>query len=150
MAFSVNHATIVGNVTQAPDLRYSPTGKVVITLNIATNHSIKKDNAWTDVPTYHRIVVWDKLAEWIAKTVFKGDRIYVDGRIDNRSYEKDGQKHYISEIIAERVIPMNKPKDTAGQNAKPAQPEKYASHNPVDPSIPEGSEEKVSPDDIPF
>jgi len=147
MAFSVNRAILVGNITKDPELKYSPSGKAVLTMNIATNRSVKKNDQWNDMPTYHRVIVWDKLAEWIAKDAHKGDRIYIEGRIDNRSWDgQDGVKHYISEVVAETVIPMNK--RAAATKAKPAEP--IAQDQTEEPEPTETGDEKVNPDDIPF
>ena len=85
-------AVITGNVTRDPELRYTPSGTAVCSFGVATNHSIKKDDQWTDVPTFHNIVVWGKQAEYISGVV-KGMRISLTGRIDNRQYDaKDGTK----------------------------------------------------------
>lgn len=112
MAFSINQVVLLGNLTDEVELRYTPSGQAVGTFRMATNRSIKKNEEWEDVPTFHRVVVWGKMAEFIANSVAKGDRVYVDGRIENRSYEdKAGVKKYISEVIANNVIPMSKKKE---------------------------------------
>ena len=107
MAFSINLAIATGNVTRDPELKYTPSGMAVCSFGVATNRSIKKGDQWEDVPTFHNIVVWAKQAEYIANSVKKGTLVTVQGRIDNRSYDgKDGTKKYISEIVADSVIPF--------------------------------------------
>lgn len=107
MAFSINLAVITGNVTRDPELKYTPSGAAVCSFGVATNHSIKKGDQWEDVPTFHNIIVWGKQAEFISNTVKKGTKVSITGRIDNRQYDaKDGTKRYISEIVADTVIPF--------------------------------------------
>jgi len=113
MKFSVNEAKLLGNVTRAIELKFTPSGNQVASFSMATNRSYmdKQTNTWTDIGTFHNIVVWGKLAEFIAKSISKGDKVYVSGRIENRSYtNKQGLKVYISEIVAEDVISLNKKK----------------------------------------
>ncbi len=107
MPFSINMAVITGNVTRDPELRYTPSGSAVCSFGVATNHSIKRGDQWEDVPTFHNIVVWGKQAEYISNNVKKGTKVSLTGRIENRQYDaKDGTKKYISEIIADTVIPF--------------------------------------------
>jgi single-strand DNA-binding protein len=107
MAFSINRATLLGNATKDVELRYTPGGTAVAKFSIATNRSIKKDDSWEDIPTFHNIVAWAGTAEYVAKTLKKGMKVYVEGRIENRSYEdKEGVKRYITEVVADSVIPM--------------------------------------------
>lgn len=109
MARSVNKAIILGNLGQDPELRTTPTGRSVTTLNVATTENFKdKNGEWKDNTEWHRIVVWDKSAEIAHERLKKGNKVYVEGKITNRSYEgKDGVKRYISEILALMVIPLD-------------------------------------------
>jgi len=106
MAFSINKVYLVGNVTKEPVVKHTPNGNAVCTFNLATNRSVKKGDEFEDVPTYHRIVVWGKIGEWIGNNVAKGEPMVVEGRIDNRSYEQDGVTKYISEVVADNAIPF--------------------------------------------
>jgi len=140
MAFSINMAVITGNVTRDPELRYTPSGAAVCSFGVATNHSIKKDDQWTDIPTFHNIVVWGKSAEYISNTVKKGMKVSLTGRIDNRQYDaKDGTKKYISEIVAETVIPFT--------DRRPSDSTELA---PSENSGEEKVEDIVIPDEMPF
>lgn len=151
MAFSINMAVITGNVTRDPELRYTPSGTAVCSFGVATNHSIKKDDQWTDVPTFHNIVVWGKQAEYISGVVKKGMRISLTGRIDNRQYDaKDGTKRYISEIIADTVVPFTNRASAEGSseeaptedNTPPTESETVSAEDKV--------EDIVIPDEMPF
>ncbi|PKL86285.1 MAG: single-stranded DNA-binding protein [Ignavibacteriae bacterium HGW-Ignavibacteriae-1] len=109
MARSVNKAIILGNLGQDPELRSTPTGLSVTTLNVATTESFKdKNGEWKENTEWHRIVVWDKMAEIAHERLKKGSKVYVEGKITNRSYDgKDGVKRYVSEIRAMMVIPLD-------------------------------------------
>ena len=150
MAFSINMAVITGNVTRDPELRYTPSGAAVCSFGVATNHSIKKDDQWTDIPTFHNIVVWGKQAEYISNTVKKGMKVSLSGRIDNRQYDaKDGTKKYISEIVADTVIPFTERKATGEMNdvvQEPDQNSKLAGAGEADAPV----EDIVIPDEMPF
>lgn len=144
--FSLNKVFLVGNVTKEPELRYTPKGTAVMSLGLATNRSIKDESVqsgWRDVPTFHNVIVWGKMAERLSQYISKGDKIHVEGRIDNRSYEKDGVKKYITEIVAENILTFQ-PK---GTTAKKPEPEHQGDTLPEDP---ENKSEEVNPDDIPF
>jgi single-strand DNA-binding protein len=143
-------AVITGNVTRDPELRYTPSGAPVCSFGVATNHSIKKDDQWTDIPTFHNIVVWGKQAEYISNTLKKGMKVSLTGRIDNRQYDaKDGTKKYISEIIADTVIPFTERKATGETDdivQESDQNSKLAGAGEADTSV----EDIVIPDEMPF
>lgn len=145
MAFSINHCVLLGNLTKDPELRYTKSGKPVATLNMATNHSVKnEDGSYQDVPTFHRIIVWGKMAEFIARDARKGTKVYVDGRITTREYEdKDGNKQRSREILADNVIPMSQ------AQARQVVEEREATVDDF-PDKDQPMNQDVNPDDIPF
>jgi len=146
MAFSINMAVITGNVTRDPELRYTPSGAAVCSFGVATNHSIKKDDQWTDIPTFHNIVVWGKSAEYISNTIKKGMKVSLTGRIDNRQYDaKDGTKKYISEIVADTVIPFTERRSSEESNSETSEVQN-AQENAVEDKV----EDIVIPDEMPF
>ncbi|MFO7587223.1 MAG: single-stranded DNA-binding protein [Gemmatimonadota bacterium] len=105
MARSLNRAEIIGNLGADPELRSTTSGVRVATLSVATNRS------WTDrqgqaqeKTEWHRIVCWDRLAEVCERFLKRGDRVYVDGSIEYRQYQQDGQTKYITEIRAREMI----------------------------------------------
>lgn len=107
--FYVNKATILGNVSQGAVLKTTQNGNYVINFSVATNHSIKKGEQWEDIPTFHNVVFWGKLAQTLAPRLVKGVKVYVEGRIEHRKYEdKNGVTKYISEIVAEKVIDFSR------------------------------------------
>lgn len=121
MAFSINKITLLGNVASDLELKYTSGGQAVLNFRIATNRSVKQGEEYKDVPTFHRIVVWGKLAEFLNKNLHKGAKVYVDGRMDNRSFQdQSGNTKYISEVVAKNVVPMVS-RQESGQAAAPAQ-----------------------------
>jgi len=105
MAGGVNKVILIGNLGADPEVRFTPSGQAVANFRVATNES------WTDKSgnkqertEWHRIVVWGKRAEVCSKYLAKGRQVFVEGRIQTRTYDdKDGNKRYITEIIANDV-----------------------------------------------
>lgn len=144
MKFSLNQAILIGNVTKDPELRYTPNGNAVAKFGLATWRGIKKNDQWEDVTTFHNVVCWSKLAEHVAKSMKKGMYVTVEGRIDNRSYDKqDGTKGYVSEVVADSVYFRSAQKSSSSKQ-----------ESPEDATLPEppaeAGTETVDPDDIPF
>jgi single-strand DNA-binding protein len=103
----LNRADIVGNVTRDPELRTTTSGQQVLTLGVATNERWK-DKATSDVKErteFHNVVVWGDLAKEVHTHIRKGNRVFVSGRVQTRSWEtKDGSKRTTTEVIAETVL----------------------------------------------
>jgi len=101
----VNKAIIVGNLGRDPELRYTQGGSAVCQLNVATTRAYtNKNNDRVEETEWHRIVVWGKSAEHCNNYLAKGRQVYVEGRIQTRSYEdKEGIKRYSTEIVADTV-----------------------------------------------
>lgn len=157
MARSVNLVILVGNLTRDPQMRYTPNGAAVTNFSIATNRS------WTDaagVPQeqvdYHNIVTWGKLAETCNNSLAKGRKVYVRGRLSNRSWDgADGQKHYRTEVVADEVVFLDPPREkeasvagTAVANAD-ATP-KAAGVKDEEPVSETPAEEDINTNDLPF
>ena len=105
MAGGVNKVILVGNLGADPDMRYTPSGQGVCEMRIATSESWNDKNGQRQERTeWHRVVVWGKRAEICSKYLSKGRQVYVEGRIQTRSWDdKDGNKRYMTEIIAQDV-----------------------------------------------
>lgn len=106
MAGSVNKVIILGRLGQNPELKYIPSGQAVCQMSVATSESFKDRNDQMQERTeWHRIQVWGKMAENCAKYLQKGRQVYVEGRLQTRSWDdKEGKKQYITEIVASQVI----------------------------------------------
>ena len=96
---SLNRVIVMGNLGQDPKVRTTGSGKSVGELSVAT--TLKTGDK--EVTEWHRVIVWDKQAENCGKYLAKGQPVLVEGRLATRSYEKDGEKRYVTEIVAERV-----------------------------------------------
>lgn len=102
---SVNKAIVVGNLGRDAEVRYTPTGAAVASFSIATTENwTSKDGQKQEQTEWHKIVLWGKSAESLQPYLTKGKQIYVEGRLQTRQWEKDGQKHYTTEIKADKVV----------------------------------------------
>jgi len=114
---SLNKVLLIGNLTRDPELRYTPQGTAVVNLRIAVNRRFKDRNGTQkDEVCFITAVVWDKQAESCNQYLQKGRSVFVEGRLQSRSWEdKSGQKRNVIEVRAERVQFLNYPsrQDTA-------------------------------------
>lgn len=106
MARSLNMAMIIGNLTRDPEMRYTPAGRAVVSFGVATNRSWKTaDGVARDEAEFHNVVAWSKLAEIISQHLKKGDRVYIQGRLQTRNWEgKDGAKRNRTEIVVDDML----------------------------------------------
>ncbi|MDT8421891.1 MAG: single-stranded DNA-binding protein [Desulfuromonadales bacterium] len=102
---SVNKVILVGNLGKDPELRYTPSGAAVATFSLATTERYKdRDGNRQEKTEWHNVVVWRQLAEICGKYLHKGKQVYIEGRIQTRSYDdRDGNKRYITEIVADQM-----------------------------------------------
>jgi len=102
---SVNKAILIGNLGKDPELRYTPSGQAVASFPLATTERYKdKDGNWQERTDWHNIVVWGRQGETAKEYLTKGRSAYIEGRIQTRSYDdRDGNKKWITEIVANRV-----------------------------------------------
>jgi len=101
---SVNKAILIGRLGQDPNIRRLEGGAIVANFSIATSEKYTaKTGEKIESTEWHNIVVWNKLAEITEQYVKKGMLIYVEGKLKTRSWEKDGQKHYTTEIFADKL-----------------------------------------------
>jgi single-strand DNA-binding protein len=97
----MNRVMLIGRIGQDPEFRYTPSGTALAKFSLATNR--RKRNGAEQPPDWHRITVWSKLAEVCAQHLTKGKQVMIEGRIEYGSYEKNGVKHYTTDIIAENL-----------------------------------------------
>lgn len=104
MARSLNQVTLMGNLTRDPELRQTPNGQNVTSFSLALNRSYKDASGeWQEATDYIDIVCWGPLAERVAQYLSKGRRCLVQGRMQSRSWEQDGQKRSKVEVLANDV-----------------------------------------------
>jgi single-strand DNA-binding protein len=102
---SVNKVILIGNLGADPELKYTPSQRPLCNLRIATTEVFKDKSGQRQEKTeWHRVTVWGDQAENCNKYLSKGRSVYVEGRLQTRSYDKDGQKHYATDIVADRVV----------------------------------------------
>ena len=153
MSRSLNKAMVIGNLGSDPDVRSTSSGTRVATLSVATSRR------WTDRSgqeqertEWHRIVAWDKLAEICERYLSKGDRVYIEGRIEYRQWEgQDGQTRYTTEIRAREMIMLGGRGDGAGGGG-PGRRGPGAQEEVPDEDEADFSEESLmgGDDDLPF
>lgn|SRR3989338_6107120 len=108
--FSLNRATLLGNLTRDPELRQIPSGQKVCTFGLATNR------AWTDpqgkkqeATEFHHVVAWGKLAEICGQYLTKGKKVYIEGRLQTREWDgQDGVKRFRTEVVTENLIMLDR------------------------------------------
>lgn len=98
---NLNKALIIGNLTKDPELKALPSGNKVATFTLATNRYYISEGEKKDSVEFHNIVAFGKIAETLSVYCKKGDNLFVEGRIQTRSWEHDGVKHYRTEIIVD-------------------------------------------------
>ncbi|MBD3156731.1 single-stranded DNA-binding protein [Candidatus Peregrinibacteria bacterium] len=168
---SLNKVQLIGNLTRDPEMKQIPGGQVVTTFSVATNLS------WTDSSgqkqdkaEFHNVVAWRKLAEICGQYLKKGSKVYIEGRLQTRTWEaEDGSKRYRTEIVADNMIMLDKKGDAQSNqptnnttpqsttNQKPQQQNTQSQNQaPQEPSNASGGnkpanpEDEVTIDDLPF
>lgn len=134
----LNKVMVYGNLTRDPEMKALPSGQNVTSMSIATNRTWNdKDGKRQEATEYHNIVVFGKQAENCAKYLTKGSGAYVEGRLQTRSWEKDGAKQYRTEVVAETVQFGAKPSHTATSESSPDR-------------LPDYPVEEINEADVPF
>jgi len=144
----LNKAMIFGNLTRDPELKSLPSGIQVCSFSLATNRVYKdRDGNKQEQVDYHNIVVFGRQAETSAQYLKKGSSAYVEGRLQTRSWDKDGVKQYRTEVVADRV--QFGPRSGGGESA-PSGKDSGGAEEAKGTSAPEYPEEDINPEDIPF
>jgi single-strand DNA-binding protein len=141
---TVNKAVLVGRLGKDPEMKYTPSGTAVASFSIATNYSIKDgEGNFVDKTDWHNIVVFGRRAEFAGEYMSKGKLVYIEGRIQTRSWEdQNGNKRYITEIISSDVQLLG----SKGESTSKETEESAADDQPKDIPIQEDEEA----DDLPF
>lgn len=119
----VNKVILIGNVGQDPETRYLPSGGAVCNITLATSETWKDKNTGQqqERTEWHRVVFFNRLAEIVAEYVRKGSKLYIEGALRTRSYDKDGQKHYATEIVAHEMQMLDSRGGSRDEEREPAQ-----------------------------
>ena len=144
MSEGLNRVTLIGNLGQDPELRFTQSGQAILNLRLATTEKyLDRDGNKKEQTDWHQVTIWGKRGEALAKFLRKGSRLCVEGSIRNSSYEKDGTKRYKSEVNARNILLLGDGRrDDSGRQDAPA-----ASDNSR-PYETDGGE--VNDNDIPF
>lgn len=143
---SVNKVIVLGNAGRDPEVRYTPSGAAICNLTLATSRKWKsKESGDTQEETeWHRVVLYDRLAEVAGEYVKKGKPVYIEGRLKTRKWQdKEGKDNYTTEIVAESLQLLG------GRDETPDKPEKQPAHPTPKAPAKSGSFDDMD-DDIPF
>ena len=107
---SLNKCMIIGNLGRDPEMRYTPSGQAVTQFTVATNRNYRdQQGEWQKETEWFRVVVWGQQAERTAEYLRKGNKVYVEGRIQTRQWEdQSGQKRYTTEVVANQVTSLER------------------------------------------
>jgi single-strand DNA-binding protein len=138
---SVNKIILIGNLGQDPELRYTSSGVAVASFSMATGESWKdQDGNVQEKTQWHKCVAWRKLAEIVGEYLKKGSKVYVEGRIQYRSYDdKNGVRRDVTEIVIDQMLMLD---------SKGASHSEGAASAPLQPSTEDTGPDRV--DDLPF
>jgi single-strand DNA-binding protein len=104
---SGNNITVVGNITRDPELRFTPSGQANARLGVAVNRRWQDRNSgeWQEATSFFDVICWRELAENVSESLKRGARVIVTGRLEQRTWEQEGNKRSVVEIIADEVAP---------------------------------------------
>jgi single-strand DNA-binding protein len=110
----VNRVILIGHLGRDPQLKYTPDGVAVCRMSVATSDTWKDKQTGekNEVTEWHRCVAWRRLAEICGEHLHKGSQIYLEGKLQTRSYEKDGDKRYSTEIVADKMQMLDSKRDS--------------------------------------
>tara|TARA_B110000495_G_C22919760_1_gene537333 strand:- start:174 stop:641 length:468 start_codon:yes stop_codon:yes gene_type:complete len=150
----INKVILVGNVGQDPETRYMPNGNAVTNISIATSETWKDKNTGEqqERTEWHRVTFYQRLAEIVAEYVKKGSKLYVEGRLQTRSWEQDGVKKYATDIIANEMQMLDS-RGGSSDNYSPSQSQSTPSAPPSKNETPTQqapADMDSFDDDIPF
>jgi len=150
---SVNKVILVGNLGKDPELKYTPSGTAVAKFSIATSYRFKdKNEHWQDQTEWHNVVAWARLAEIAGEYLKKGNKVYVEGRLQTRSWDdkNTNQKKYMTEVVVNDLVLLGGRGEAAGDDGSRA---RGAAASNFDQRVPEPEHANAGPitdEDIPF
>jgi single-strand DNA-binding protein len=154
---SVNKCMIIGNLGRDPEMRYTPSGQAVTQFTVATNRNYRdQQGEWQKETEWFRVVVWGQQGERAAENLRKGNKVYVEGRIQTRQWEdQTGQKRYTTELIANQVTSLERRErdesaDFGGGDERPPASGGAPSRPRSDAAAPGASAPSDDFDDLPF
>ncbi len=146
----INKVILVGNVGQDPETRYMPNGNAVTNITLATSETWKDKNTGEqqERTEWHRVTFYQRLAEIVAEYVKKGSKLYIEGRLQTRSWEQDGIKRYATDIIANEMQMLDSRGSGGSGGGGSYQPAQQSGAS--EPAEPAPADMGDFDDDIPF
>ncbi len=158
MARSVNKVILVGNLGKDPEVKYTPQGTPVAKITVATSSSYKDKTSgeWQETTEWHNVVLWQRLAEIAGEYLKKGNKVYIEGRLQTRSWDdkQSGQKKYMTEVVANDLVLLGG-SGGGGQGSGGGGFQKRSANNDFDQRAPEQEgvpvgDTGITDEDIPF
>ena len=145
MARGVNKVFIIGNLGGDPEAKFMPSGGAVTNITVATSESWKDKTSGEqkEQTEWHKVVFFNRLAEIAGEYLSKGSKVYIEGSLRTRSWEQDGQKKYMTEIVASEMQML----DSRGESTQSARPAQKPAQKPAPQQV-QGFDD--FDDDIPF
>lgn len=144
MARGLNKVMLIGNLGSDPEIKYAPSGTAIANFNLATSENRRNKNGeWQEATEWHKIVMFAKQAELCKDYLKKGSKVYIEGRIQTRSWEdKNGQKRYLTEVVGLNLVMLDQKGTVPTKGREEVVPDAVP-ETPMD-EFPEGE------DDLPF
>ena len=145
MSRGINKVILIGNLGGDPEAKFMPSGGAVTNITVATSESWKDKTSGEqkEQTEWHKVVFFNRLAEIAGEYLSKGSKVYIEGSLRTRSWEQDGQKKYMTEIVASEMQML----DSRGESTQAARPEQKPAQKPA-PQQAQGYDD--FDDDIPF
>ncbi len=146
---SLNKVMLIGNLGKDPELKYTPGGQAVATFSLATTRKWRdKEGADKEDTQWHNIKVWGRTAEVANQYLKKGRQVFIEGRLETRQYEQDGQRKYFTEVVCEQMVMLGGKRDEGGGGSEPS----YEENQPASRGYSAAPKGGVSGDeeDLPF
>jgi len=158
MAKSVNKVILVGNLGKDPEVKYTPQGTAVAKITVATSSSYKDKTSgeWQETTEWHNVVLWQRLAEIAGEYLKKGNKVYIEGRLQTRSWDdkQTGQKKYMTEVVANDLVLFGGGGERGGSGGGVQKRESggnnFDQRGPEYENAPAGHGTEITDDDIPF
>jgi single-strand DNA-binding protein len=149
---SLNKCLIIGNLGRDPEMRYTPSGQAVTQFTVAANRNYKdQQGEWQEETEWFRIVAWGPLAERTAEYLRKGNKVFVEGRLQTRQWEgQDGQKRYTTELVANTIQSLERRQRDESAAGGDMPPRGDAPARRSQPSAEGGGDAGGEYDDLPF
>ncbi len=149
MARGLNKVLLIGNLGADPEIKYAPSGTAIANFNVATSENRKnRDGDWEEVTEWHRVVMFGRQAEICKDYLKKGSKIFIEGRLQTRSWEdQTGQKRYITEIVGNNMVMLDQKEQIITDDV----PELHEVSSDSSDNIPEPTDDlSKADDDLPF